>query len=319
MPWDLFYIVVLYKSKLVWGDNLKNKLKILSTIVFCGLIVLSLHFVKFDNLTRQTELFAQYSPKSYDLITDVPEFANEPFVIINDNIPYFQEKDLTTSSFEKYSQLDSLGRCGTAMACIGVDIMPTKDREGIGQIKPSGWHTVKYDNVDGKYLYNRCHLIGYQLTGENANAQNLITGTRYLNNEGMLPFEDLIADYVKKTENHVLYRVTPIFIDENLLASGVQMEAKSVEDNGEEICFNIYLYNAHPDITIDYATGNSYYGELSNINIEHNYILNTKSKKIHRFDCSSVDSINAANKESTNKTVDELIDQGYSTCKQCNP
>ena len=194
---------------------------------------------------------------SFDL-ESIPEFQkNKPYVIINNNEPEFDEKYFTTKSFEKYSELDKLGRCGAAFANIGIDTMPTEERESIGQVKPTGWHTVKYDCVDGKYLYNRCHLIGYQLTAENANEKNLITGTRFMNVEGMLPFENKVAEYIRKTKNHVLYRVTPIFEGDNLLASGVQIEAKSVEDNGKGICFNVYVYNNQPNIKIDYATGKS--------------------------------------------------------------
>lgn len=192
-------------------------------------------------------------------ISEIPEYNDSPYAVVNDNVPYFTESDLTTTSYEYYSELDSLGRCGVTIACVGTDLMPTEKRGSISKIKPSGWHTVKYDCVDGKYLYNRCHLIGYQLTGENANKQNLITGTRYMNTEGMLPFENMVADYVKETENHVLYRVTPIFEGSNPLASGVEMEAWSVEDEGESICFNVYVYNVQPEIAIDYTTGESYY------------------------------------------------------------
>lgn len=194
-------------------------------------------------------------------LEEIPAFDGETaYVAINDNVPDFDESELVTKSYEEYAPLDSLGRCGVAMACVGRDIMPTEERGSIGQVKPSGWQTVKYDIVDGKYLYNRCHLIGYQLTGENANKENLITGTRFLNVEGMLPFEDMIADYVKETGNHVIYRVTPIFEGDNLVASGVQMEAISVEDDGEGICFHVYAYNAQPGVTIDYATGKSKLG-----------------------------------------------------------
>ncbi len=188
---------------------------------------------------------------------DIPAYAGDPYVTINDNVPQFLETDLATSSYEYYSDLDDLGRCGVVYACIGTDLMPTEERGNIGSVKPSGWHTVKYDIVDGKYLYNRCHLIGYQLSGENANVNNLITGTRYLNVEGMLPFENMVADYVKETGNHVLYRVTPVFEGNNLVASGVQIEAQSVEDQGEGILFNVYCYNVQPGVTIDYATGDS--------------------------------------------------------------
>ncbi len=196
-------------------------------------------------------------PKYIDSVLNAPEFSDDAYIVINDNIPGFTDRDMTTQSCEFYSELDSFGRCGYAMACIGTDIMPTEERGSIGQIKPSGWHTVKYDHIDGKYLYNRCHLIGYQLTGENANVQNLITGTRYLNVEGMLPFENMVADYIKETENHVLYRVTPVFHGDELVARGVQIEALSVEDNGEGICFNVYVYNNQPGVTIDYLDGNS--------------------------------------------------------------
>lgn len=197
------------------------------------------------------------APSYSESVMNVPKFSGQPYVVVNDNKPEFTENDLTVDPYEFYSEMDALDRCGYAMACVGVEIMPTEDRGAIGQVKPSGWHTVKYDFVDGKYLYNRCHLIGFQLTGENANERNLITGTRYLNVEGMLPFENMIADYVKETDNHVIYRVTPIYDGDNLVARGVQMEAFSVEDNGEGICFNVYAYNNQPGVTIDYATGKS--------------------------------------------------------------
>ena len=191
-------------------------------------------------------------------LEEIPEFSGDAYIAINGNIPFFVEEEYTTESYEYYSELDELGRCGVTMACIGIDIMPTEDRGEIGSVKPSGWQSVKYDIVEGKYLYNRCHLIGFQLAGENANKQNLITGTRYLNIEGMLPFENMVADYVQETENHVLYRVTPVFEGDNLVASGVVMEDWSVEDEGDGICFCVYAYNAQPGIVIDYATGDSY-------------------------------------------------------------
>jgi len=196
-------------------------------------------------------------------LDSIPDYSVSPYVTVNDNQPYFSEADLTTTSFESYSELDGLGRCGVAYACVSTDTMPTEARGSIGQIKPTGWHTVKYDCIDGKYLYNRCHLIGYQLTAENANEKNLITGTRYLNVDGMLPFENMVADYIKETDNHVLYRVTPIFDGDNLVASGVLMEAKSVEDKGEGICFCIFCYNVQPGVNIDYATGESTLAESS--------------------------------------------------------
>ena len=191
-------------------------------------------------------------------LEDIPEFDGKtPYVIINNNEPEFPDEDLNTNSFEKYSELDSLGRCGVAYANVSKETMPTEARGDISKVKPTGWHAVKYDCVEGKYLYNRCHLIGYQLTAENANKQNLITGTRYLNVEGMLPFENQVAEYVKQKNGHVLYRVTPIFEENNLVANGVQMEAESVEDRGEEVKFNVYVYNVQPNIKIDYSTGNS--------------------------------------------------------------
>lgn len=191
-------------------------------------------------------------------ISNIPDYDAQPYVEINSNVPYFNEEDLTTKSFEKYSELDELGRCQEAYANIGQDIMPTEKRQSIGSVKPSGWQIKKYSFIDGKYLYNRCHLIGYQLSGENANKKNLITGTRYMNVEGMLPFENMVADYVKETNNHVLYRVTPIFEGDNLIASGVLMEAMSVEDNGQDISFNVFVYNVQPGVEINYETGDSH-------------------------------------------------------------
>ena len=190
-------------------------------------------------------------------LDSIPEFSDTPYVAVNGNVPYFTDEDMTTDSYETYAPLDALGRCGETMACIGLDLMPTEERGSIGQVKPSGWHTVKYDFVDGKYLYNRCHLIGFQLTGENANTSNLITGTRYMNVDGMLPFENMVADYIKETNNHVLYRVTPVFQGDELVARGVLMEAKSVEDNGDGILFCVYVYNNQPGVEIDYLTGKS--------------------------------------------------------------
>lgn len=197
------------------------------------------------------------TPTYSQSVQDVPAFFGEPYISINQNVPEFTQP-LTTEGYEYYSPLDALGRCGYAMACIGPELMPDEERGSIGQVKPSGWQTVKYDSIDGKYLFNRCHLIGYQLTGENANEENLITGTRYLNIEGMLPFENMVADYIKETGNHVLYRVTPVFDGNNLVARGVQIEALSVEDNGEGISFHVYCYNNQPGIVINYENGESY-------------------------------------------------------------
>ncbi len=256
-------------------------------------------------------------------------YQGESYVVINDNNPDFTEADMTTVSFESYGELDVLGRCTTAFANIGKDLMPAEKRGSIGEVKPTGWQTAKYDNVDGKYLYNRCHLIGYQLTGENANAKNLITGTRYLNVDGMLPFENMVADYIKETGNHVLYRVTPVFSGDNLVASGVQMEAESVEDNGDGILFNVYCFNAQPGIAIDYATGNSHQdnsivadASKSTTAAEANvqtYVLNTNTKKFHKESCNSAKSMDASNKKIYTGSRQEIIDMGYEACGVCKP
>lgn len=199
-----------------------------------------------------------YYGDAYLDVASLSDYSGEAYEIINGNVPEFTEEELHSEVFEEYSPLDELGRCGQAFALIGKELMPTEKRTSIGQIKPSGWHTIRYDDlISDKYLYNRCHLIGFQLAGENANEENLITGTRYMNVEGMLPFEDMVADYVKETGNHVLYRVSPIYEDDDLVARGVQMEAFSVEDEGRGVCFNVFVYNIQPGIEIDYATGES--------------------------------------------------------------
>lgn len=261
---------------------------------------------------------------SFDL-EDIPEFSGEPYVVLEDNRPNFPEEEWAAEPFEEYSPLDSLGRCGPAYACVGLETMPTEERGSIGQVKPSGWKTAKYDNVDGKYLYNRCHLLGFQLTGENANEENLITGTRYLNVEGMLPFENLVADYVKETSNHVLYRVTPLYEGDNLVASGVLMEAGSVEDEREGICFNVYVYNVQPGIGIDYATGASWAeGEQGEIQSSPTpagtaYVLNTNTKKFHLPTCASVEDMKPENRTDYTGSREALLDEGYSPCGQCKP
>lgn len=228
----------------------KNK-KLIAKIVILLLILASFYFQ--DDITK----FLNNNIETSYAVDSVPEYSGSEYIIINDNVPEFAESDFTTESFEEYSELDSLGRCGVAFANIGQDLMPTEERGSIGYIKPSGWQTIKYDIVDGKYLYNRCHLIGYQLTGENANPNNLITCTRNMNANVMVKFENDVADYIKETGNHVLYRVTPVFEGDNLLASGVQIEARSVEDKGEGIQFNVYIYNVQEGISIDYKTGES--------------------------------------------------------------
>ena len=264
-------------------------------------------------------------------LSDIPEYTDSPYVAVNGNVPYFTEDDLTDVSFESYSDLDSLGRCGVAYASVSTDTMPTEKRGSIGEVKPTGWINAKYDFVDGKYLYNRCHLIGYQLTAENANEKNLITGTRYLNVDGMLPFEEKVDAYVNETGNHVLYRVTPIFEGDNLVASGVEMEGWSVEDEGAGICFHVYCYNVQPGIGINYADGTSWESEIQeqtpnselmgdNKNeTAQTYILNTNTKKIHRPTCSSVSQMKEKNKQIYEGTVEELENMGYTPCKKCNP
>ena len=268
--------------------------------------------------------------EEYADVEDVPEYSGEPYVEINGNQPEFEEYELTTVAFEDYSELDELGRCGEAEACVGEETMPTEERESISEVTPTGWENKQYDNVDGGYVYNRCHLIGYQLTGENANEENLITGTRYMNTEGMLPFENEVAEYVHETENHVMYRVTPVFEGDNLVASGVQMEAESVEDDGAGICFNVYVYNVQPQITINYATGENWESEeAADIEISdiktggdengQTYILNENTKKFHDPGCSGADDIKKKNKREFTGTRDELIEDGYEPCGRCKP
>lgn len=260
-------------------------------------------------------------------LEEVPAYSGSPYVELDGNQPGFSLEERTTDSFETYSTLDALGRCGPAYACIGQDLMPTEDRESISSVLPTGWVQAEYDFVEGGSLYNRCHLIGFQLTGENANEENLITGTRYMNVEGMLPFENMVADYIKETGNHVLYRAAPIFEGENLVASGVVMEAFSVEDEGEGVCFHVYVYNVQPGVEIDYATGESWETGDSAFSAlesqveeqEADYVLNTSSKKFHRPDCPSVDSMSGKNRQEYHGTREELIAQGYEPCGSCHP
>ena len=279
-------------------------------------------------------------------LSSIAEYTDKPYVAVNGNAPYFTESELTDQSYEYYSELDSLGRCGVAYANVGQDLMPTEPRGEIGAVKPTGWHTVRYDDlVDGKYLYNRCHLIGYQLTGENANTKNLITGTRYLNIEGMLPFENMVADYVKENGNHVMYRVTPIFEGDNLLANGVLMEGYSVEDKGAGVSYCVFAYNVQPGIEIDYATGESKLADSAQQEEQKtatvtptpspepekqepatgseasqaDYILNTNTKKFHYPTCSSVNDMKEKNKQEFFGTRDEAISNGYSPCGRCKP
>ena len=297
---------------------------------------------------QQTESSAptEITTASSFSLSDVPAYSGKAYISVNGNVPYFTAAELTTTSFETYSDLDTLGRCGVTYACIGKDLMPTEERGSIGMVKPTGWHTVRYDDlVDGKYLYNRCHLIGYQLTGENANTQNLITGTRYLNIEGMLPFENMVADYIQETNNHVLYRVTPIFEGNNLLANGVLMEGYSVEDKGAGVSYCVFAYNVQPGIEIDYATGESKLADGAQQEEQKtatvtptpspepekqepvtrseasqaDYILNTNTKKFHYPTCSSVNDMKEKNRQEFFGTRDETIALGYSPCGRCKP
>ena len=275
-------------------------------ILIVSLSVLSGCSAGENNFFNDLDITAQSASDyvNYDL-SNIPDYDGKAYVELNGNVPEFSKSEKTYSeSFEEYGKLDSLGRCTYAVSCIGKDLMPTEKRGSIGSVKPSGWHISKYDFVDGKYLYNRCHLIGYQLTAENANERNLITGTRYLNVEGMLPFENDVADYIEIT-NHVYYKVTPIFEGNNLVANGVQMQAYSVEDNGQGISFNVYCYNVQPGVAIDYATGDnqavassSVTSTSSDVADKKTYIVNTKKYK---------------------GTRDNLISNGYSPCQKCNP
>ena len=269
-----------------------------------------------------TQAVQENTQKSYES-TDIPAYAGNSFVILDDNKPAFSKQDRErTDAFETYSDLDELGRCGVAYANICKELMPTEERGAIGMVKPTGWHTVKYDNVEGKYLYNRCHLIGYQLAGENANEKNLITGTRYLNVTGMLKFEDQVADYVKATDHHVLYRVTPVFEGDNLVATGLEMEAYSVEDCGKGVSFHVFVYNIQPGITIDYATGESWTDDSKteeNTEAEDGYVLNTNTHKFHKENCESVRDIAGSNKEVYTGNREDLINMGYEPCKRCKP
>jgi len=276
------------------------------------------------------------------------DYKGKPYTEINGNEPDFSEKDYTTEAFEDYSALDNLGRCGVAYANICREVMPQEKRGAIGMVKPSGWHTVKYKVVDGKYLYNRCHLIGYQLAGENANEKNLITGTRYLNVEGMLPFEEKVAEYVKETNNHVLYRVTPVYEGDNLVAEGVRMEACSVEDRGEGISFHVFVYNVQPSVEIDYSTGDSVLAgeepagksaegteKLEKVEKKSAgksaeetekpekeqayYIINKNTRRFHRPDCGSVENTLPKNRKSYRGNREALVKQGYEPCSRCKP
>ena len=334
-----------------------------------------------ENVTDGRNLYDQS-----DFYEEIPEWNGVPFYYLNGTVPSFAEDQVWTKTQEQLDELDDLGRCGTAISCIGVDGMPTEKRGNISEIKPTGWHTDRYDFIEGEALFNRCHLIAHQLSGDDAVDRNLITGTSYMNREGMLPFEEAIGDYVRATGNHVMYQVTPVFVGEELVARGVHMEAVSVEDGGAGISFNVFCYNVQPGIEIDYATGDNqlaptvdeptweegqYYGpvvvcgpatndavggdpaleaavvpeeelspetdaEVTQKTTETEsaeategrvvltrencrYVVNTRSKKFHYPSCSSVDKMAEQNTLYTDETREELIEQHYEACKNCNP
>lgn len=278
--------------------------------------------------TPQLSSAAETSQDSSFSLESIPAYSGTPYVAVNGNVPYFTDDEMTTEAFESYSDLDAFGRCGVAYACAGQELMPTEDGESISEVKPSGWNNKEYDFVDGGWLYNRCHIIGFQLAGENANEKNLITGTRYMNVDGMLPFENMVADYIKETGNHVMYRVTPVYNGDEPVARGVLMEGKSVEDNGEGILFNVFVYNVQPGVEIDYATGDSQLAdstgnasavtESSEASADGTYILNTNTKKFHLPGCASVADMDNDNKEEYNGSRDELVSAGYEPCGRCN-
>lgn len=293
------------------------------------------------------ELPLTAAPPDTPIFRDLPAFEGNPYVYVNNGEPTFTvEEHAFPAGTERYGELDDLGRCTTTFAVVGTETMPTEERGSIGEVRPTGWQMAKYDFVDGKYLYNRCHLLGFQLTGENANVQNLITGTRYLNVEGMLPFENAVADYVHATGNHVLMRVSPVFDGDEPLARGVHMMAESVEDNGDGVSFNVFCYNVQPGVVLDYATGSSMLAEeatplpdVSGANDDDaaqaekaepqpttqtdkgttEYVLNTNSKKFHKPSCSSVNQMSAKNRKDVTDTRENIIANGYDPCKRCNP
>ncbi len=306
---------------------MKKRLFALIALLLCAVLSLS-------SCAMLEDIFGGlFGDDSFDL-SNIPEYTNKAYININDGVPEFTEDEITTESYEFYSELDILGRCGVTHACIGVDLMPTEDREEISSVYPSGWkyngksNNNKYDTslVEAGYIYNRCHLIGFQLAGENANEKNLVTGTRYLNIEGMLPFENEIADYVKETKNHVMFKVTPIYDGNDLVPKGIHMMGYSVEDNGEGISFNVFAYNVQPGIVINYATGENWLsGELppdETTTVDPDtisYVLNTKSKKFHKESSTCGDDIMEQNKGAYTGNRQNLIDQGYSPCGTCKP
>lgn len=260
--------------------------------------------------------------EEYISLENIPEYGGEPYVVINNNEPAFDEKEYTTDTFIQLTDLDELGRTKEAYACLGKEAMPKDDEErgSIGMVKPSGWQTKRYDKslVDGGYIYNRCHLIAWCLSSLNAEEKNLMTGTRSFNIDGMLPFENKVADYIDDTSHHVLYKAIPIYKNDELVARGLNLQAASVED--DEIRINVYIYNVQDGIEINYLTGQT---QLSNIHthLEENvtYVLNINTYKFHRVDCSKLADTKAKNKRNTSKSREELLNEGYEPCQSCNP
>lgn len=255
---------------------------------------------------------------------EIPPYSGFDVIELNGNMPEFTDVEKDYAPFEFYGDLDDLGRCTVAFALTGPETMPTEKRGDIREIYPSGWKQAFYDFVDQEALFNRTHLIGYMLTAENANERNLITGTRHMNAEVMLPYEEAVANYINETGNHVLYRVTPYFVGDELVARGIQMEAYSVEDEGVGICFNIFCYNVEPGVAIDYATGDSWLADeddLSKVSDQERamYVLNTGTRKFHEPDCSSISDIMPDNRQDYEGSREDLIDLGYSPCGNCKP
>lgn len=322
---DKDQIRLIIESDVGYLNNQSHKLDVSPTIIN-GRTMLPIRFVAegfnlgvaWDNTSRTITLIKNaFDNAEYNKLQSIlPSYSGKPYVQINGNKPMFDDYEIISASFEYYSKLDELGRCDVCMASISTDTMPTEERKSISSVKPSGWHSVQYDNVDGKSLYNRCHLIGFQLTAENANEQNLITGTRYLNVDGMLPFENEVAEYIDNTGNHVMYRVTPVFTKNNLVADGVLIEAYSVEDNGRGISFCVYCYNVQPNIVIDYATGSSRLDITSSENYNNaeqpkEKVYRTPTGKKYHFQ------IECGGKNSYETTLSEAISSGLSPCAKC--
>lgn len=312
--------------------------------ILCVLIAVKLYY----NSKPTENVYESFETIDLD---SIPEYSGDAYITINNNMPFDDLLQLDSNSFEDYWDLDALGRCTGAVACLGTDLMPTEERGSISEVKPTGWQSVEYEFVEQNYLYNRCHLIGYQLSGENANENNLITGTRYMNVEGMLPFENMVAEYIKDTDNHVYYRVRPMFEEDDLVARGVLMEAYSVEDNGSGICYNIFCYNNQPGVEINYADGSSVADEdyvvEKKVNLSENksesvkyaekkesekkdlselydengndYVLNIRRMKIHKPDCKSVQDMSSKNAYEIKAYIDVLMEEGYSPCQICKP